>query len=356
MPRIIKLQEKVSSLPEDQREIFTRIFDVGKTIGKLVVPESMKGWVEKTFGGDDITTQDIVKISNRFTFEAALFNAVRAKRPMVPAKADFWEEVNAQEGKDPFCHPYETTPEDTFGRIKGENGVTASNVAKYDGFHGLVVFNKHNPLDFSEGDVMSYLRTAQDWIRSAYDAHPKAYYPLIIWNCLWKAGASLVHGHMQMLLGTDHHYGYAQQLRAVMEWYKYKYNSSYIDDWFRAHEMVGLGAEVDGGRIVASLTPMKEKEVDIIAKDIGEGTARLLSRVLMAFKEKMHVTSFNVAILIPPLEEMEGWDGFPYLIRIVDRGDLSKKPSDVGAMELLVRHNVIAADPYSIFDLLALQG
>src|SRR5256885_13484912 len=46
---------------------------------------------------------------------------------------------------DPFCQPETGTPADTFGRIRGEHGTTASNVAKHDGYHGALAFDEHDP-------------------------------------------------------------------------------------------------------------------------------------------------------------------------------------------------------------------
>ena len=37
----------------------------------------------------------------------------------------------------------EGTPEDVFGRIRGRHCITASNVAKYDGFHAVVIFDPY---------------------------------------------------------------------------------------------------------------------------------------------------------------------------------------------------------------------
>ena len=55
---------------------------------------------------------------------------------------------------DLFSNPYENTPEDVFGRVIGKHCVTASNIAKGDGLHGLVIFNEFNPLHFSREEVL----------------------------------------------------------------------------------------------------------------------------------------------------------------------------------------------------------
>ena len=106
----------------------------------------MHAWIEKSFGSvDNVTTQRIVKVTNRITLEGTLFNELRASRPLdTGVSLDLDREIAATEG-DPFCHPKEGTPADVFGRVEGDHATTASNVAKYDGFHGVIVFDDHNP-------------------------------------------------------------------------------------------------------------------------------------------------------------------------------------------------------------------
>ena len=73
-----------------------------------------------------------------------LMDPARASRPFDTAAGDgpdtLRREVEETCG-DPFCTPEEMTPADVFGRVRGSHSTTASNVAKYDGFHGLVVFD-----------------------------------------------------------------------------------------------------------------------------------------------------------------------------------------------------------------------
>jgi hypothetical protein len=50
-------------------------------------------------------------------------------------------------------------------------------------------------------------------------------------------------------------------------------------------------------------------------------------------------------------ETPENWDGFPFIARIVDRGQLAVKTSDVGAMEFFAQ-SVVATDPFRVADAL----
>jgi hypothetical protein len=47
----------------------------------------------------------------------------------------------------------------------------------------------------------------------------------------------------------------------------------------------------------------------------------------------------------------EDWDGFPAMVRLVDRGDSKKVTSDIGAMELYAS-SVISSDPFEVAKML----
>jgi hypothetical protein len=70
--------------------------------------------------------------------------------------------------------------------------------------------------------------------------------------------------------------------------------------------------------------------------------------VVHTFVEGLGVQSFNVALYQPPLAEtVENWDGFPFVFRILDRGNLGHLTSDVGAMEFFAQ-SVVATDPFRL--------
>src|SRR4028119_793338 len=135
--KITNLPGLISGLPPEDHALARRIFDVSATTGRLDPPEAMHAWISKSFGSvDNVTAQRIVKVTNRITLEGTLFNELRASRPLdTGVSLDLEREIAATEG-DPFCHPQSGTPADVFGRVEGEDATTASNVAKYDGFHG----------------------------------------------------------------------------------------------------------------------------------------------------------------------------------------------------------------------------
>lgn len=347
---ITELDERVAALPAEDRARFERIFLLSATFGQVVPPESMHAWIAAHFGSvDAVRQQRIVKITNLITLEGALFNELRARRPLeAPTSSnDLQETIRASAGG-PFCRPEDGTPADTFGRLRGQQAVTASNVAKYDGWHGVIIFDEHHPLQFTAEQVADYMDTAQRWARAAYQADPEACYPFFIWNCLWKSGASILHGHAQITLTRKMHYARVEAWRQAVTRYRDAYDTDYFSDLIAVHHALGLAVDHNSVTILPSLTPFKEKETLIIADDLNGALKSATYLVLDAFVERLGVQSFNLALYQPPLRiTEEDWGGFPFVVRVVDRGSLYGRTADIGAMEIFGQ-SVVATDPYRV--------
>jgi galactose-1-phosphate uridylyltransferase len=360
---IAYLNELVATMPTAARAIFNRIFHVSTTVGQLDPPETMRQWIEGYLGSvEAVKRQRIVKITNLVTMDGSLFNELRAKRPMEAKTSSDLEETITSNIGDPFCRPLEGTPADTFGRVRGKHSITASNVAKYDGFHGVVVFDEHNPLIFSSEEVSDYIDTALAWARKAHDVDREARYFFFMWNCLWKSGASILHGHAQMTLSRDMHYAKVEHLRRSALRYREAHGANYFDDLYTVHKALDLTLENGHTRILAYLTPIKEKEVLLISKELDQDLKDSIYKVLRGFVERLGVRSFNLALYHRPFDSTqdkpiaeveEDWSGFPVVVRIVDRGDPNNKTADIGAMELYAA-SVIASDPFRVAE--ALRG
>ena len=366
---IAHLNELVANMPPAARAIFDRIFHVSTTIGQLDPPETMHQWIEGYFGSvEAVKSQRIVKITNLVTMEGSLFNELRARRPMEAKTSSDLEETIMSNLGDPFCKPLEGTPADSFGRVRGKHSITASNIAKYDGFHGVVVFDEHNPLVFSSEEVSDYLDTALAWAHKAHDVDEEARYFFFLWNCLWKSGASILHGHAQMTLSRDMHYARVEHLRRSALSYREAHGVNYFDDLYTVHKALGLTLESGHTRILVYLTPIKEKEVLLISEELDQDLKDSIYKVLKCFIERLGVRSFNLALYHKPFggvypeqsrraqdkpiaEVEEDWSGFPVVVRIVDRGDPNNKTSDIGAMELYAA-SVIASDPFRVAEAL----
>jgi galactose-1-phosphate uridylyltransferase len=359
--RITELDALVEGLPTEEREAADRLFDVQATTGRLEVPEEMQGWVEKNFGSSDaVREQRIVRVTNRVTLEGTLFNELRASRPFDVAGEGgpdaLRREIEETRG-DPFCAPEKGTPADVFGRVRGAHSTTASNVAKYDGFHGLIVFDDHDPLSFTPEKVNDYISVALEWIQRARKTDPEAKYPFLMWNCLWRAGSSMIHGHAQVTATRGAHYPKVERLRRAALEYKSAYGSDYFWDLYRVHEALGLGIAPPPGsspdvRGFASLTPAKEKEVVLLGPDLGEHLRRFLADLILRYTQDLGGSSFNVAFYLRPTAPTEeDWSSFPVVIHVVDRGNFANRTSDIGAMELYAAP-VVSSDPFQVARLL----
>lgn len=336
------------------RAVAERILEVSTTTGSLDPPEGMRAWIERSFGSvSAVTEQRIVKVTDRITLEGTLFNELRASRPLDTAIAvDLEKEIAATTG-DPFCSPESGTPADVFGRVRGEYAITASNIAKYDGFHGVIVFDEHDPLRLTPEKVSDYVAVGLEWCRQAHETDPEARYPFLMWNCLWRAGGSIIHGHAQATATRDTHYPKIERLRRDAAGYAAEHGSNYFDDLYRLHEALGLGIPLEGVRAFASLTPIKEKEIVVIEASPPDDTlGRAVGTLLQRYVGSLGVRAFNVAFLMPPLVATdEDWSGFPVVVKIVDRGDPANRTSDIGAMELYAA-SVVASDPFRVAETL----
>lgn len=351
MPQIIDLPDLVASLPAEKRTLVTRIFRISAATGSLVPPESMRNWIVEHFGStESVKRQKIVKVTNLVTMEGTLFNELRASRPMQVGDKSYVELSQAITSSlsDPFCRPREMTPEDIFGRVRGKHCITASNIAKFDVFHGLVIFDKHDPLKFTEKEVIDYIDTALRWAAEVNKADHDAKYFFFMWNCLWRSGASVVHGHFQLTMSRDMHYGRVEHLRRAALSYEQKYGSSYFEDLFEVHDCLGLAVSNGETKVLSYLTPIKEKEVLLIADTLDQSFKKTVYKVIRCLVDTLGTVSFNLAAYIRPMSSTnEDWTGFPIMVRIVDRGDPSIRTADIGAMELYAS-SVVSSDPFRI--------
>lgn len=322
--------------------------------GTTVPPRELEPWIVDSFGSvDAVRDQALLKVTNPSTLESTIFSPLRARRPLDgPNRArDLGEEIAATEG-DPFCHPETGTPEDAFGRIRGRRVITGANAALADGHHAVIVFDAHDPLSFDPELVTDILVTGRAWAERARAHDPASVNYLLIWNCLWRAGGSIVHGHAQVLLGDGPHYERVERLRRDAERYAALHGGDLVEDLVAVHRSIGLTIELDDGvTLVARLTPRKERELLLVGTAGMDETdprfADALGDVLVAYRDRIGVRSFNLALWRPPLEAASDWGAIPPMVHLVDRGDPFARPSDIGAMELYATP-IVGSDPYDL--------
>ncbi len=371
MNRITELAQLGVNLPENQRSLFNRIFEVSTYTGHLSIPDSFRKKVVAYFSqGSETEQQTIERISsqiivgtfNRYTYEGALFNELRACKPgnkpegtdkLRKAVLEYIEREHEEEikkyGLCDLCHPVTHTPLDLPKRLERNGHVTIANAAKYDAANGMIVFRQYNPLEFGQEDFCDWMDLASMWFDEMNKQNPELVYPFLIWNCLPRAGASKIHGHMHVLLTGSFPYEGVKRLRLASQKYKSE-GGDYFDDLASVHREIGAGFPYKGRDVMAYLTPAKDKETLVLAKtfeDLKEPTFK----VIRCFIEKLGVLAFNLGIQMPPLNEEPGWDDFRYVARVVDRGNPLKHGTDFAGMELF-GSKVIGSDPFRVADAL----
>src|SRR5687768_4451680 len=204
---ITDLSDLVSTLPAQERARINRLFQIVTSTGLLEAPQSMHPWIEGLFGSvAAVEAQRIIRTTNLLTYEGTLFNELRASRPMETELPEDLSAIVTSGTGDPFCRPLVGTPADVFGRVQGSHSITASNIAKYDALHGVIVFDQHNPLALSRDLIADAFDVGFRWAEKAVEYDPLACYYFFMWNCMWKSGASILHGHAQVTCTRDRHY------------------------------------------------------------------------------------------------------------------------------------------------------
>lgn len=343
---IVGLSEVVNALPARQRQCFHNLFEVIPGTGVLRVPPEMSAWVAARFGAvAKVEHQRTIRVINRWTFEESLFNGLREDRPMLSEPVDLEAEIASSVG-DAFCHAEQQTPEDVFGRVRGRTVVTGSNIAKYEAWSAVIVFDEHNPLHITAGGVEDTFSTAMAWCQRVREVDPGACFPFVLWNCLWPAGASVVHGHAQVALARQRHYARVERWRLAGRQYREAFQRPYFEDFFDAHRAIGLGFESANVRVLAHLTPLKENEIVLLGSALSSELSHAVYLALVALTQHLGARSFSLALYHPPLDSPSpDWSEFPVVVRLLERRHPGVRTSDIGALELFAA-SAVSSDPF----------
>ena len=352
---ILGLPERIARLPDAARTRAERIFEVDPVAPVTDPPPSMEQWITAHFGSvSAVRDQQVLRVANRISLASAVFAPLRAQRPIdgMQSTGPSLDDERTTPDDDPFCRPLEGTPANAFGRIRGRHTVTGANAAAGAAHHGVIVFDRHDPLAFDDELVADVLRVGRDWADAARGTDPTAASYLLLWNCLWRAGGSIVHGHAQVMLDRGRHHGELERLRRDAAAYRAVHDASYLDDLVAVHRDLGLALGFGGVDVLASLTPAKEREVMLVGRN-GEDErspafSAAVARALCAYRDALGVRAFNLVLLRPPLgADGDGeWRDLRPVVRLVDRGDPASRTSDVGATELLAGTVLLGGDPY----------
>ena len=359
-----EIEEFINGLPEKDKLLIKNLYDLSSSDTAIEIPKTLEQKVVRYLIGcengdlnnaerqkllNNIKNQRIVRVVNRWTYESALYNYWRAFRPGMNTinmeKLTKWLKENItekEEGCD-FCNPEKYTPEDSFGRIYGKYCVTSANLARFEEFHSLLIFNKHNPLDFNREEFFDYMETAFRWFSRVKDISNNYRFPLLVWNCLPRAGASRVHGHMQLLAGASIFPKMKLIVDSSIRFFD-RHKRNYFEALYEVHNILGLSRYRHGVKIMCYLTPIKEREIFIMSEKIDDIFIDILYNILRGYIDTLKVISFNLSLYEIPLNEN---GNCLYITRIVDRGNVFTQTSDIAAMELYASP-VIAQDPLQL--------
>lgn len=344
--RILDVSSQVKNFTPDLQEKFADIFETYETVGELQIPPTMEEWATKQFGSVSVLTQQrLFKITNKVLQRGVIYNEIRSLRPQTKSQPIDDALILEEATKPPFNDPENLTPADVFGRIQGKYCLTAANVAKYDKWHSVVIFQEPHPLKWSEEQIVDYIDVASQWFQKVHEHDKTALFPLFQWNCLWRAAASIVHGHMQLSVAQWQPYTEIEFMRTQTLAYQQETGRNYFQDYFELHQKLGLGFEVDNMQVIIPIDGKKEREVQLYIPDFNAKFASLFYRILKTYRDQLGIESFNVAGYLKPFTSKIEWGHMPILIRLIDRGSLQNKGSELGIMERFAQE-VITNDPY----------
>jgi hypothetical protein len=349
---ILDLPERIAGLSGAARERADRLLEAVLIEGRTVPPATLEPWLRDTFGSvEAVRDQRLVRVTNLATLDSAIIATLRSRRPVDGGTGgrDLAGEIAATQS-DPFCDPEEQTPEDTFGRVRGARMVTGANAALADAHHAVLVFDHHDPLAIDAGLVRDLFDTGRAWAERARTDDPAADRYVLTWNCLWRAGGSIIHGHAQAILGRDRHHAALDRFLRDADRYRQAHSADLVADLVELHRDLGLARDLAAGvTVLAHLTPVKEQELVVVGRpgmdERDPAFTDAVWRALSAYRDRLGVRSFNLALWRAPLSEEAA--SLPPMVRMVDRGDPMSRPSDIGAMELYGTP-IVGSDPYEV--------
>jgi hypothetical protein len=339
---VFYLKQLLLSLSEKERELFNRIFEIREGEAKIKIPERAKEVVQKYGPLESFTKQKIVRIKNLISGEETTYNEARCKRPLPQSsKASMQKLIEESEKSCVFCQG--KTVEDLVGRIEKETCYTCGNLASYDVYSSMAVSKWHDPLKITRKLISDYLDAADEWWKKVYEIDPKAKYPSLGWNFGPKAGASQIHGHIQ-LISSYWPDRAAKEKFDYSSFYKEVFKDDYWKDIYKVHEALGIGFKCGEAKILAILTPQLDKELMMIGENLDELKEPIYG-CLQLYLEKGE--NFNLSISVPPFENL--WKGFPYIVGIQSKGSVESLIANSGVRESsLVKVPIVQTDPFSL--------
>ena len=306
--------------------------------------------------------QTIERRIDPLTNEVCRLNVERATRPHQTEKVDLKELIEKSKKNCPFCpkniermtarFPPEVVKE---GRLKLNEFVLFPNLYSFGKYHAIGVLTSKHYLelkDFKRKMWENCFSTVIKFFKLIRKKDKKTSYPLVNFNYLPPAGASILHPHVQILL-TKKSTPYLRKLIKNGSIYYKKFKRNYWKDLVKTEKKIKeryigktssiewvasfaptLNHEILGITKKSCFTKLNEKE----RKDLSDG----LVRVLKAYY-KMGIRAVNFTIYSAPIGSDVKF--FSVFLRIASRSSGSFWTSDRAFMEEMHNEYVLVSLP-----------
>jgi hypothetical protein len=323
-----------------------------------------RGWAvaSRNMATDDreeVENQTVFIVRDRLSGHEVSINQLRTKRVARPEGEEPVTLIDKQRDENPcpWCSSdgywQPDLWADDFGQVwEAETAgkrqfVAQSNWARLAPISGIALGNHeaHNVLRLSLAQFKGMLDVAERYIERARKRKPKAQSFIVFMNGGPKAAASVWHAHMQIVgKEGDQHFAYPETIATRCG----------VDYWERVrdvHEELDLLVNRgDSGVAWVNVAPVRDRDITFASATISKG-AELVYDLLQILIQK-GTNNFTLAAILS-LEYVtretsnKGWKWPPVLWRLIDRGDMRVKHSDVGAMEFF-GSCVVATDPFEV--------
>ena len=240
--------------------------------------------------------------------------------------------------------------------------MTASNVAKADGWHSVAIFDRHDPLAIDDALVARPARdVAREWARRAHEAEDGGA-PLLPALELPAARGRLADPRPRADDAQPRRWrrrGWSGW-RAAAARYRRETGGDYFADLAAASSSAGPApcTRRDAATLFASLTPAKEREIRAAGAPWRAGPMGGAAR----WPSRWRATTLHVMLQCAGCARLQSSPSsgrrcratparrvgaFPLVARFVDRGNPLAPTSDIAALELF-GSSVIASDPFDV--------
>ena len=332
-------------LCKEQQRLLHSIYRVRKRMSDVSVPDK-KSKGEKY----QREYQTLLFVDNLYSFESVVFNLAKVAHPQpyVNVSEHIRKTVEDARKNCDFCSVKKTTAADTFGMMESKHTVIVSNAFKIQKYHGLAIFKRHHPLEWDQEQFIDCMALIMRWFKKVHEVSPDDVYKVIYWDLLLKSGVSQMHPHMHLVLGNRQYFAkYLEWHHAGLKFSEEHQGANYWTSLVQVYTTLGLTTTFGNATVFASLTPKRDYEVVVIAKEPCLDFFRLVFFALRTFIEDIGEPSVCMGYNFPKSGAPAGGRELPMLFRLVSRGDPASLQSDIGSYDLYGTPN-INRDPYKV--------